>query len=107
MMETMQTPTTRAEFERRFHLLREQIRKGKFYVARGLPVGIDKVRYLPNGRIDFLSVNESARLQANMMTQFQNEAFKARVDNRGSQDAPEGSAPESTGEEPPTGALKK
>jgi len=26
---------------------------------------------LPNGRIDFLSVDESTRLQANMMVQFQ------------------------------------
>lgn len=85
MMETMQTPTTRAEFERRFHLLREQIRKGKFFIARGLSVGIDKVRFLPNGRIDFLSVNESARLQANMMIQLQSEVFKERLKTRGAQ----------------------
>lgn len=31
--------------------------------------GLMKVRRLPNGRIDFLSVNEMARLQANMMLQ--------------------------------------
>ena len=85
-MQTMQTPMTRAEFERRFHLLLEQIRTGKFHVARGIPLGIEKVRYLPNGRIDFLSVNESARLNANMMAQFQSEAFRAMVESSGSQD---------------------
>jgi len=100
MMETMQTPTTRAEFERRFHLLKEQIRQGKFFVNQGITLGFLMVRFLPNGRIDLLSVNESARLQANMIAQFQSEAFKAMVNNRGSQDAPKDSAPEHTGEAP-------
>jgi hypothetical protein len=100
MMEPMQTPTTRAEFERRFHLLREQIRKGKFFVARGMTAGIDKVRFLPNRRIDFLSVNESARLQANMMSQVQSEAFKEMLKTRGAQGAPQDSAPEHSGETP-------
>lgn len=99
-METMQTPTTRAEFEHRFHLLREKIRQGKFHVARGIPLGLEKVRFLPNGRIDFLSVDEMARLQANMMSQFENKAFKAMIDSQGSQDAPEDSAPEPAGEAP-------
>lgn len=93
MMETMQIPMTRAEFERRFHLLREQIRHGRFLIPQGMTSGIEKVRYLPNSRIDFLSVNESARLQANMMSQFQSKEFKDMVDNQGSQEAPKGSAP--------------
>jgi hypothetical protein len=38
--------------------------------------GLARVRYLPNGRIDFLSVDESARLQANMTAQFDEEAFE-------------------------------
>ena len=96
----MQPPTTRAEFERRFHLLRELIRQGRFHVPQGMALGIEKIRILPNGRIDFLSVNESARLQANMMTQFESEVIKAMADNRGSQDIPEDSAPEHTGEAP-------
>ncbi|MDO9529106.1 MAG: AVAST type 1 anti-phage system protein Avs1c [Syntrophales bacterium] len=96
MIETMQTPMTRAEFERRFHLLREQIHKGKFFIARGLTVGIEKIRFLPNGRIDFLSVNESARLQANMMVQFQSEEFKEKLKTRG----PKDSSPEPTEDEP-------
>ncbi len=100
MMETMQIPMTRAEFERRFHLLREQIRHGRFHVAQGMTLGIEKVRYLPNGRIDFLSVNESARLQANMMSQFQSEAFNDMVKTRGAQGSPQDSPPEHAGEAP-------
>ncbi len=100
MMETMQTPNTRAEFERRFNLLRERIRQGRYLVAQGITLGIEKVRYLPNGRIDFLSVNESARLQANMTTQFESEAFKAMVKSRGAQGAPKGSPPEHAGKMP-------
>lgn len=102
-METMQTPTTRAEFERRLHLLRERIRQGKILFSKdvkGLPLGLENVRYLPNGRIDFLSVNELVRLQANMMFQFESGAFKARADIRGSQDVPEESVPEQTEEAP-------
>ena len=48
----------------------EQIRKGLMHFPsddRYAIEGILKVRYLPNKRIDFLSVDESARLQANMM----------------------------------------
>lgn len=89
-METMQTPTTRAEFERRFHLLQETMRQRKILFPPGVTSGIEKVRLLPNGRIDFLSVNESARLLANMMNQFEGEAFKARL----TREAPKDSAPE-------------
>lgn len=67
-IEMMDIPNTRAEFEYRFHLLREMMEKDKFRVNQGISIeGILKVRYLPNGRIDFLSVNEQARLTANMM----------------------------------------
>lgn len=76
MIKPMSPPQTRAEFERRLHLLREQLRQGKMFfspnVVRGLD-GLQRVRMLPNGRIDFLSVDESTRLQANMMVQFQEE----------------------------------
>lgn len=69
----MVTPRTRAEFERNFNLLHKHIKDGKFHIAPGLErslEGISQVRYLPNGRIDFLSVDESARLQANSISQF-------------------------------------
>jgi len=100
MLETMQTPTTRAEFERRFHLLREQMRQGRFFAPQGISLGIEKVRFLPNGRIDFRSVNELARLQANMMARFQSEAFKPMVNNQGAQSVPKGGALDHTGEAP-------
>jgi len=69
----MVTPRTRSEFERNFNLLRQQIIDGKFRISiegEGPIDGIEKVRYLPNGRIDFLSVDENARLNANMISQF-------------------------------------
>ena len=93
MMETMQTPTTRAEFERRLHLLREQIRNGKMHFPKGMKLGLLNVRFLPNGRIDFLSVDESTRLQANMMMQFQNETFEKIIKNRETVDEPDDSSP--------------
>ncbi|MEY8199557.1 MAG: AVAST type 1 anti-phage system protein Avs1c [Colwellia sp.] len=64
----METPATRSEFEHRFHLLENSMKNGKMHVAQHISMeGMLKVRRLPNGRLDFLSVNESARLQANMM----------------------------------------
>lgn len=80
-MKSMNTPRTRAEFERNFNLLHRQIADGKFHIAQGLSRTIDgiaRVRFLPNGRIDFLSVDESARLQANTMNQFSEEMFQER-----------------------------
>lgn len=72
-MERMKTPNTRAEFEYRFHILKNMIEQDRFHVNQGISTdGLRKIRYLPNGRIDFLSVNEQARLTANMMIQMQN-----------------------------------
>ena len=62
-------PRTREEFERNFHVLGELMRGGRIKIARGLEGtirGLLRVRKLPNGRIDFLTVDESARLMANM-----------------------------------------
>lgn len=82
-MGPMDTPTTRGEFEYRFHLLSHTIQEDKFHVNQGISLqGLHNVRHLPNGRIDFLSVNESARLMANMMCHFQNdELFKQSRDS--------------------------
>ena len=66
----MQAPSTREEFERNFHLLHRKFELEQIKIASHLMhslEGIERVRYLPNGRVDFLSVDESARLQANMM----------------------------------------
>lgn len=81
----MDTPRTRAEFERNFNLLHRKIEDGQFFVQRGLThsvSGIARVRFLPNGRMDFLSVDESARLQANMMNQMSECSFQKKIENK-------------------------
>lgn len=70
----MQTPLTRAEFEERMNYSAEQLRMGLVHFAKDLR-GSDSllnVRHLPNGRIDLLSIDESARLHANMFYQMRN-----------------------------------
>jgi hypothetical protein len=65
----MEVPTTRAEFEIRLNLVREQLLSGKLHPGPAID-DLAKVRFLPNGRIDMLSINESARLHANMTYNF-------------------------------------
>ncbi|OXI43526.1 AVAST type 1 anti-phage system protein Avs1c [Burkholderia aenigmatica] len=81
---TMSTPSTRAEFEERLNVLREQMRLGKMHFAEGLrgPDSLLKVRKLPNGRIDLLSIDESARIQANMMHQMITGAFGPDLEDK-------------------------
>ncbi|WP_281560651.1 AVAST type 1 anti-phage system protein Avs1c [Thalassomonas sp. RHCl1] len=74
-MTDMKTPRNRLEFERNFNLLREQAYQGKLHFVQGTMHVVDslkKVQKLPNGRIDLLTINESARLQANTMNTFAN-----------------------------------
>jgi len=62
-------PKNREEFERNFNILRESMIQGTFHIANHLSrsiQGITNVRFLPNGRIDFNTVDENARLMANM-----------------------------------------
>jgi len=99
IIKSMNTPRTRAEFERNFQLLHRQIADRKFHVLPGLSRSIDgiaQVRSLPNGRIDFLSVDESARLQANMLNQSSEDSFleqlKAQSPPNISADGPDGDA---------------
>lgn len=79
IMQDMKTPSTRAEFERNFHLLHHRMVQGKFFVANGIQLGLEKVRYLPNGRIDLLSIDERARLNANMSAQFEEDGAFAEI----------------------------
>ena len=61
-------PATREEFERNLFLLKASIERGEFFIHSGLHHsirGIQRVRSLPNSRVDFLSVDEAARLLAN------------------------------------------
>jgi hypothetical protein len=82
-MKSMNTPRTRAEFERNFHLLHRQLQDGRIHFSEAVVhtlEGLARVRFLPNGRIDFLSVDETARLQANMTAQFDEEALEQMVE---------------------------
>ncbi len=77
-MTAMNTPFTRREFERNFYITAELMKKGKMHFSDRVDGTIDgllRVRYLPNGRIDFLSVNEMARLHVNMMGNFSGEGL--------------------------------
>lgn len=68
MMEQMDRPLTRTEFERRLNILIESQRK--FIIMQGCTQIIDslvKIKQLPNKRIDLLTIDEAARLNANMM----------------------------------------
>lgn len=77
MMKQMDTPLTRAEFEERMHIVREQLVQGRLVFNKGLRVteSLGKVRLLPNRRIDLMSIDESARLQGNMARQFMDGTF--------------------------------
>lgn len=57
----METPESREDFERNLHLLEEKMNDDRFATD-----GILRVRHLPNGRVDMLSIDESTRLMANM-----------------------------------------
>ncbi|WJM05900.1 AVAST type 1 anti-phage system protein Avs1c [Paenibacillus amylolyticus] len=68
--EQMETPRNRREFERNFFIAAELLRNDKMRFTPNVDKSIDglrKVRLLPNNRIDFLSVDEVARLHVNMM----------------------------------------
>lgn len=73
----MSPPSTRAQFEERMHVLRDKLNNRKIRFADGLRVqdSLLSVRFLPNGRIDLLSIDESARLQANMLHQMETGGF--------------------------------
>ena len=69
----MQTPNTREEFENRLFRLYYSIVNNKMHFMDGISsVAIEDLvhmRSMPNGRMDLLTVDESARLNANMMVQ--------------------------------------
>jgi hypothetical protein len=86
MFTTMQTPSTRAEFETRMNYAREQLKNGKMHFSKGLrgPDSLLNVRFLPNRRIDLLSIDEMARSNANMSYQMRDLDFdKMRLDDKG------------------------
>lgn len=79
-MKNFDAPRTRSEFERNFQLLHKRMKDGKMHFVQGVSFdGLLRVRYLPNGRIDFLSVDEMARLHANTMSQFDGGALQEKI----------------------------
>ena len=76
-IEAMNIPSTREEFEYRFHMLSEKIRTDKFHNPSMRC--LEELRLLPNGRIDILSINEQARLTANMISQFNTKRIKELI----------------------------
>jgi hypothetical protein len=62
-------PGKREDFERNMNILVEKIRSQQHFFPQGSnhAESLMKVRYLPNRRTNFLTVNETARLQANHM----------------------------------------
>lgn len=68
----MERPETREDFEMRLNYLLERIKQGKYHLPNdpNIEQSLINIRYLPNGRIDMLSIDEIARLQANSIYTF-------------------------------------
>jgi hypothetical protein len=65
-----QIPTSRRELERNLFLLGEKLKDGKIkFHPRVIHTidGLMRLRKLPNGRVDLLSLDEMTRLNANML----------------------------------------
>lgn len=107
-MESMSTPATREEFERRMNILSERARQGKLVFPAHQPrlvEGILKVRWLPNGRIDLLSIDETARLYANTANQF-SDRFRELVASQAAQNSDSGETFDEKGNEAPQDSGK-
>lgn len=73
----MITPNSRREFERNLDLLAESIEKGTFQIPpfpRTIN-GLLNARQLPNVRSNFLTIDESTRLLANSIANFDRPEF--------------------------------
>jgi hypothetical protein len=78
----MITPSNRKEFERNIDILAESIEKGRFHMPpyRRLLKGLINARQLPNRRTNFLTIDESTRLLANSLANFDRPEFKNKED---------------------------
>jgi hypothetical protein len=61
----MATPGTRSKWEERFFHIVEGFRNETIMLPPNAINSFARMRYLPNMRVNFLSVNETARLVAN------------------------------------------
>lgn|GEM_PF-948544 len=71
-LDTAMMPSSRKEFEHNMHLLKEKLDKGQMHFSTASlrsVKGIKNVRYAPNQRINLHTIDEMARVTANMMTQ--------------------------------------
>ncbi|WDF66123.1 AVAST type 1 anti-phage system protein Avs1c [Flavobacterium sp. KACC 22763] len=71
--------SSREDFERNFCILEELLRNGLMSFtesSRKSAESLQKIRKLPNGRIDFHTVNEMARLSANSVSNFDNMKYE-------------------------------
>lgn len=75
-------PSSRREFEHNMHLLKERAEKGQIHLTKSSMrsiKGIMNARYAPNQRINLHTINEMARLMANMVTQMSHQReFKSK-----------------------------
>jgi hypothetical protein len=80
----MITPNNRKEFERHINILAESIEKGSFHVppSRRILNSLLNARQLPNWRTNFFTIDESARLLANSLANFDRPEFKYRKDDK-------------------------
>lgn len=78
----MITPSNRKEFERHIDILAECIEKRRFHMPpdRRLVQGLVNARQLPNRRTNFLTIDESTRLLANSLANFDRPELKNRKD---------------------------
>lgn len=73
----MYTPINRKMFERHIYLLAERMRNGRLVLTPDCQVAASliNVRMTPNKRVDFCTVNESARLLANSTAHYSSPEF--------------------------------
>lgn len=78
----MITPSNRKEFERHIDILAERIEKGRFHLppSRRILNSLLNAKQLPNKRTHFLTIDESTRLLANSLANFDRPEFKNRKD---------------------------
>lgn len=74
----MITPNNRKEFERHIDILAESIERKTFHLppSRRMLNSLLNTKQLPNRRTNFLTVDESVRLLANSLANFDRPEFK-------------------------------
>ncbi|OYD40173.1 MULTISPECIES: AVAST type 1 anti-phage system protein Avs1c [Sphingobacterium] len=74
----MITPSNRKEFERHIDILAESIEKRRFHLppSRRMLNSLLNAKPLPNRRTNFLTIDESTRLLANSLANFDRPEFK-------------------------------